>query len=69
MAARAIWRGSISFGLVNIPIQVFSATQREVFTSFSQLCEKGHKIKYKKWCGFHFMVLESADVNIQRIGH
>src|ERR671924_1450387 len=50
MAARAIWRGSISFGLVNMPIQVFSATQREDFTSFNQLCEKGHKIKYKKWC-------------------
>src|SRR5918992_295432 len=29
MAARAIWKGSISFGLVNIPIQVFSATQNE----------------------------------------
>jgi DNA end-binding protein Ku len=50
MAARAIWKGSISFGLVNIPIQVFSATQKEDFTSFNQLCEKGHKIKYKKWC-------------------
>src|SRR5215208_8082568 len=50
MAARAIWKGSISFGLVNIPIQVFSATQREDFTSFNQLCDKGHKIKYKKWC-------------------
>jgi DNA end-binding protein Ku len=50
MAARAIWKGSISFGLVNIPIQVFSATQREDYTSFNQLCEKGHKIKYKKWC-------------------
>jgi DNA end-binding protein Ku len=50
MAARAIWKGSISFGLVNIPIQVFTATQKEDFTSFNQLCEKGHKIKYKKWC-------------------
>src|ERR671922_414086 len=50
MAARSIWKGAISFGLVNIPIQVFSATQREDFTSFNQLCEKGHKIKYKKWC-------------------
>jgi non-homologous end joining protein Ku len=27
--ARNIWNGSISFGLVNIPIQVFSATQKE----------------------------------------
>src|SRR5215207_1608380 len=38
MAARAIWKGSISFGLVNIPIQVFSATQREDYTSFNHLC-------------------------------
>jgi DNA end-binding protein Ku len=50
MAAHAIWKGSISFGLVNILIQVFSATQRENYTSFSQLCDKGHKIRYKKWC-------------------
>jgi DNA end-binding protein Ku len=48
--ARAIWKGSISFGLVNIPIQVFSATQKEEYTSFNQLDDKGHKIKYKKWC-------------------
>jgi len=48
--ARAIWKGSISFGLVNIPIQVFSATQKDEYTSFNQLCDKGHKIKYKKWC-------------------
>jgi DNA end-binding protein Ku len=50
MAARSIWKGNISFGLVNIPVQVFSAVQREDYTSFDQLCEKGHKIKYKKWC-------------------
>jgi DNA end-binding protein Ku len=50
MAARSIWKGAISFGLVNIPIQVFSAEQKEEYTSFSQLCQKGHRIKYKKWC-------------------
>src|SRR5215216_7133141 len=50
MAARSIWKGTISFGLVNIPIQVFSAEQKEEYTSFSQLCQRGHKIKYKKWC-------------------
>jgi DNA end-binding protein Ku len=50
MAARSIWKGSISFGLVNIPIQVFSAIQKEDYTSFNQLCENGHKIRYKKWC-------------------
>jgi DNA end-binding protein Ku len=49
-SARAIWKGSISFGLVNNPIQVFSAIQKEEYTSFNQLDNKGHKIKYKKWC-------------------
>jgi hypothetical protein len=29
MAARAIWKGSISFGLVNIPIQVFLLRKRK----------------------------------------
>ena len=47
--AASIWKGAISFGLVNIPIKVFSAEQKEEYTSFSQLCQKGHKIKYKKW--------------------
>jgi len=50
MTARSVWKGAISFGLVNIPIQVFSAEQKEEYTSFSQLCQKGHRIKYKKWC-------------------
>src|SRR5437899_12938314 len=27
--ARAIWKGSISFGLVNIPIALYPATKRE----------------------------------------
>jgi len=27
--ARAIWKGSISFALVNIPIALYAATQRE----------------------------------------
>lgn len=49
MAARSIWKGSISFGLVNIPIKLYSATEDRVF-SFNQLCPKGHRIQYKRWC-------------------
>ena len=48
--ARSIWKWAISFGLVNIPIEVFSAVQKEDYTSFNQLCENGHKIKNRKWC-------------------
>jgi DNA end-binding protein Ku len=61
-SARAIWKGSISFGLVNIPIQVFSATQKEEYTSFNQLCDKGHKIKYKKWCPVEQREVEWSEI-------
>jgi DNA end-binding protein Ku len=49
MAARSIWKGSISFGLVNIPIKLYSATEDRVM-SFNQLCPNGHRIQYKRWC-------------------
>ena len=49
MAPRTIWKGSISFGLVNIPIGIYIATEDKLI-SFNQLDEKGHKIRYKKWC-------------------
>ena len=49
MAARSIWKGSISFGLVNIPIKLYSAAEDKVF-SFNQLCQNAHRIQYKRWC-------------------
>jgi len=49
MAPRSIWKGSISFGLVNIPIKLYSATEGKEF-SFNQICENGHRIQYKRWC-------------------
>lgn len=44
-----MWKGSISFGLVNIPVKVYLATESKEF-SFHQLCPNGHRIQYKKWC-------------------
>src|SRR2546427_2136755 len=50
---RTIWNGSISFGLVNIPIGLALATQRSD-VSFRQLHrECGTPIKQKRWCPFH----------------
>src|SRR5919198_1013475 len=48
-AAHSIWSGSISFGLVNIPVKIYAATENMDF-SFKQLDDKGHKIQHKKWC-------------------
>jgi DNA end-binding protein Ku len=50
MSARSIWKGSISFGLVNIPIKLYTTTDYNNEFSFNQLDKEGHRIQYKKWC-------------------
>src|ERR1700733_11871420 len=47
---RALWKGSISFGLVNIPIQMFTATQDHEI-SFVLLHKKDlSEIRYVRFC-------------------
>ena len=45
--ARAIWSGSISFGLVNVPVKVYTAV-RQKDIHFTQLTEKGDRVRYKR---------------------
>jgi DNA end-binding protein Ku len=45
-----VWSGSISFGLVNIPVKLYTSTDTSKDFSFNQLDAKGHRIRYKKWC-------------------
>jgi DNA end-binding protein Ku len=47
---KSIWRGAISFGMVNIPVKLFSAVERRPVT-FHLLHEKDHSlIEYRRWC-------------------
>jgi DNA end-binding protein Ku len=50
---RTIWNGSISFGLVNIPIGLALATQREDVSFRTLHRECGTPIKQKRWCPHH----------------
>jgi DNA end-binding protein Ku len=45
-----MWKGTISFGLVNIPVKLYNAIDTSQKISFNQLDSKGHRIQYKKWC-------------------
>ncbi|WP_411121797.1 Ku protein [Streptomyces sp. x-19] len=48
---RSIWNGSISFGLVTIPVKTYSATDRTSSVSFVRIHEKdGAPIQYRKVC-------------------
>jgi DNA end-binding protein Ku len=48
--ARALWKGSISFGLVNIPVGLYSAEQRDDGLSFAQLDKRSMSpIGYRRY--------------------
>ncbi|MEV5595232.1 Ku protein [Streptomyces sp. NPDC052496] len=48
---RSVWNGSISFGLVSIPVKTYSATERTSSVSFVRIHEKdGGRIHYRKVC-------------------
>ncbi len=47
---RALWKGSISLGLVNIPIAIYLAAKDRII-EFHNLCGKCHTpLTYKRWC-------------------
>ncbi len=48
--ARPIWKGTISFGVISIPVKLYPSTQSKD-VSFNQVHDKcKSRIKYKKWC-------------------
>ena len=50
---RTIWNGSISFGLVNLPVGLALATQRQDVSFRTLHRECGTPIKQKRWCPVH----------------
>ncbi len=47
---KSTWKGSMSFGLVNIPVRMYSAVESKSF-GFRLLHEEcGTPVKYKRWC-------------------
>ena len=62
--ARALWSGSLSFGLVNVPVALLSAA-RDLDVHFHQLHEKdGARIEVRRFCAD-----EDREVDFEEIGH
>jgi DNA end-binding protein Ku len=62
--ARSLWTGSISFGLVNVPVALYSAV-RDLDVHFRQLHEKdGAPIDTRRFCS-----KEDREVAFDEIGH
>ena len=47
---RAIWKGAISFGLVTIPVKLYSATEEKDIAFRQVHREDGGRIRYKREC-------------------
>jgi DNA end-binding protein Ku len=48
---RSIWKGAMQFGMVNIPVRMYLATESTSKVSFNLLCpEHKSRIKNKRWC-------------------
>jgi DNA end-binding protein Ku len=61
---RSLWTGSLSFGLVNVPVALYSAA-RDQDLHFNQLHEKdGARIETRRFCS-----KEDAEVAYEDIGH
>ena len=59
---RAIWKGAVSFGLVNVPVRLFSATENHD-VQFRQVHEKdGGRIKYQRVCSIDGEEVPYADI-------
>jgi DNA end-binding protein Ku len=59
---RSIWKGSIAFGLVNVPVKVYSATQDHDI-KFHQVHGKDNgRIRYKRVCEVCGEVVEYGDI-------
>ena len=60
--ARAIWKGAVSFGLVAIPVKLYTATE-DKDVSFHLLHKKDHaRIKQQRYCPEDDAVVEWNDV-------
>ncbi|MFY3740725.1 MAG: DNA end-binding protein Ku [Candidatus Nitrosomirales archaeon] len=57
---RSIWNGSISFGLVNIPVKMYTAAEARL--GFTSLCKQGHQLQYRKWCPVENTEVKWGDV-------
>ncbi|MFI6818459.1 Ku protein [Nonomuraea sp. NPDC050328] len=47
---RSIWKGAISFGLVTIPVKLYSATEQKDVSFHQVHREDGGRIRYKRVC-------------------
>jgi len=59
---RSIWKGAISFGLVSIPVKLYTATEERDISFHQVHREDGGRIRYKRVCSVDGEEVPYADI-------
>ena len=59
---RAIWKGAIAFGLVNVPVKVYSATEDHDIGLHQVHDADGGRIRYQRRCEVCGEIVDYADI-------
>jgi DNA end-binding protein Ku len=62
-AMRAIWKGAIAFGLVNVPVKVYSATEDHDISLHQVHDKDGGRIRYQRRCEVCGEVVDYAHID------
>lgn len=59
---RSIWKGNVSFGLVNVPVKLYGATEEHDVDCHQVHKADGARIRYKRVCEDCGVAVETADI-------
>lgn len=60
---RSIWKGAVTFGLVNVPVKVYSATEDHDVSLHQVHDEDGGRIRYQRTCEVCGQTVAYADID------
>ncbi len=60
---RSIWKGAISFGLVSVPVKVYSATESHDVSLHQVHAKDGGRIRYQRRCEVCGKVVDYGDID------
>ncbi|OJU41416.1 MAG: Ku protein [Microbacterium sp. 69-10] len=60
---RSIWKGAVTFGLVNVPVKVYSATEDHDISLHQVHAEDGGRIRYQRVCEIDGETVPYADID------
>ncbi|WP_067814375.1 non-homologous end joining protein Ku [Nocardia inohanensis] len=60
---RSIWKGSIAFGLVNVPVKVYTATEDHDIKFHQVHAADGGRIRYERLCTIDGQPVQYADID------